>query len=224
MPVDPRRDPNYVIPGTQPSDGGGPDVGNDVLLSSLGPKKAEQERERRIREGMTQIDSVMSKFDDKFYGQLRQAQLDTMLPSVRDQFDRAREQLTYALARGGQLNSSVAAQRMARLTRDRDLTLSKVDSAAEQAVKQQKRDVESEREALIMQLQATADPMNTANQARMRAESLSIGQPMADVGILFQNATAGLAAAMRPTYDSYGMPSSRGPSFGLQRSSSRVIR
>lgn len=195
---------------------------NSVMLSDLGPKKAEKERERRIREGMARINDVMSQFDDRFYGQLRTAQTDVLLPSIRDQYSDAREQLTYALARGGQLNSSVAARRQARLAKDRELAMSRADSMAEQAVRAQRQDIEREREGLVMQLQATADPENVANQANLRADALRIGQPQADIGILFQNATAGLAAAMRPQYDAYGTRVS-GPTFGGQRDQSRVV-
>lgn len=194
-----------------------------IPLSQVGgPKAQAAERERRIREGMNRINSVMSQFDDSFYGQLRQAQLDSMLPNIRDQYSDARDQLTYTLARGGQLNSSVAAQRQAKLAKERELMLSRADSIAEQAVKQQRQDIEREREGLVMQLQATADPTNVSNQANLRAEALRIGQPQADIGIMFQNATAGLAAALRPTYDAYGVRVN-GPSFGSQRTSSRVI-
>lgn len=189
-------------------------------------RRAEQreiERERRIRDGMSRIDQVFRAFDDNFFNQQRQAQLDYLLPQIRDQYENAQRQLIYALARGGQLNSSVAARRNAQLAREHQLALARADSIADQAVKAARGDVERERADLIAQLQATADPASVANQARIRGESLRIGQPLADVGVLFQNATAGLAAALAPRYDEYGQRVGGGVSFGGQRDRSRVI-
>lgn len=183
----------------------------------------ELDRERRIRDGMTRIDTVFKGFDDSFFNQQRQAQLDWTLPQIKDQYGKAQERLIYALARGGQLNSSVAAKRNADLAEQHRLALANADSIADQTVKQARSDVERERSDLIAQLQATADPESAANQARIRGDSLRIGQPMADVGLLFQNATAGLAAALAPQYDAYGGRVGGGVSFGRQRDSSRVI-
>lgn len=186
-------------------------------------ERRELDRERRIRDGMSRIEQVFGGFDDNFFGQQRTAQLDYVLPQIRDQYENAQKQLIYTLARGGQLNSSVAAQRNARLAREHQLALTRADSIADQTVKQSRGDVERERGDLIAQLQSTADPESAANQARIRGESLRIGQPLADVGVLFQNATAGLAATMAPRYDEYGARVGGGVSFGGQRDRSRVV-
>lgn len=189
-------------------------------------EQRERDRENRIRSGMSRIEQVFADFGDDFYNQQRQAQLDYVLPQVRDQYAEAQRQLTYTLARGKQLNSSVAAKRNAQLMKERDLSLARADSLADQTVKQARADVERERSDLIAQLQATADPESAANQARNRSDQLRIGQPLADVGILFQNATAGLAASLAPRYDEYGQRVVRGgggPSFGGQRDTSRVV-
>lgn len=198
--------------------GGG---GGDGGISARAEQR-ELERESRIKSGMARIDNVFRGFDGQFFNQQRAAQLDYMLPQVRDQYEDAQKQLTYALARGGQLNSSVAAERNARLSREHQLALSRADSIADQTVKQARSDVERERSDLIAQLQATADPESAANQARIRSDSLRIGQPLADVGLLFQNATAGLAAAFTPRYDEYGYRVGGGVNFGGQRDQSRV--
>jgi len=199
--------------------GGGGDGGAGAAAAR------EAERERKIKYGMANIDNVFSQFNGRFYDQLRQAQLDWSMPQIRDQYDDAQQQLTYALARGGQLNSSVAAKRQADLARDNQLAISRADSIADTAVKQAKSDVSRERADLVSILQATADPADAANSAAMRADQLRIGQPLADIGLVFQNATAGLAGALAPRYDDYGnRVSGGGPSFGGQRDSSRVIR
>lgn len=186
-------------------------------------RRREQERERKIQVGMSDIDNVFSGFNDGFYNQLRKAQLDWSTPQIRDQYDDAKEQLTYALARGGQLNSTVAATKQAQLAKSNQLALSRADSIADSAVKQARSDVERERTDLVSILQATADPANAANAAHLRADQLRIGQPMADIGLVFQNATAGLAGALAPRYDEYGVRTGGGPRFGGQRDSSKVI-
>jgi len=55
---------------------------------------------------------------------------------------------------------------------------------------------------------------------RSAAEMLSINPPMATIGPMFQNVTAGLAGAMQPRYDSYGRPAGR----AYQRGSGSVNR
>lgn len=187
-------------------------------------EEREIQRENRIREGMSRIDKAFQGFDDRFFDAQRQAYLDYAVPNIRDQFERAQAQLMYALARGGQLDSEVATRRNAELIGEHQRELARADSLADQAVKQARADVERERADLVSLLQATADPEAAANQARLRSDTLRIRQPMAEVGPLFQNATAGLAAALAPTYDAYGRRVGGGVSFGGQRGSGRVVR
>ncbi len=182
----------------------------------------EEARQARIKAGMGNIDTTFKGFDEKFYGGVRQAQLDFLLPKLRTQFGDQREQLSYALARGGVLNSTIASRRNARLLEDYQGALTQADSAAEQAVKQARSDVENERSSLVSMLQATADPELAASTAANRARFLSAPQPIRDLGIVLQNAASGLGAATQPRYDAYGSRTGGGLSFGFTNRSRTV--
>jgi len=162
------------------------------------------------------------QFGPEFFEGVRQANMDYLLPDVNRQFEDAREQLTYALARGGRLRSTTAGERSADLSREREDVLSQVDSRAQEAVNQSRAAIEDERAALVAMLQSTADPEATANAARARSEYLSDPQPLQRIGPVFQNATAGLASALQPRYDAYGQPV-RGSRSYTTRDRSRVI-
>src|SRR3546814_20442278 len=69
---------------------------------------------------MGQIDQTFSQFNDDYFDTRSKAYLDYATPQLEDQFAKAKEQLIFALSRGGNLNSSVAGERLADLTKQYD--------------------------------------------------------------------------------------------------------
>jgi hypothetical protein len=184
---------------------------------------AERERQARIRLGQERIADTFREFDEPFFNRLRQASLDINVPDLNQQFQRAREQLSFTLARQGTLRGTAAARRNADLVSERSKALTQADSLAEQSVRQARQDIENERSGLVGELMATADPEATANAANARAGFLRSTTADNNIGTLFQNATAGLAAVLRPRYDQNGLPVGRGFSFRPQGSRARVV-
>ena len=183
----------------------------------------EKARQGRITLGKDRIQQTFSKFDEPFFNQVRQASLDLNVPDIGRQYKDARENLAFTLARGGMLNSTLAAGRSANLVEERTRALAQADSLAEGAVRRARSDVEGERSSLVSELLATGDPELAAQSADARARFATSQTPENNIGAWFTNATGGLAAALRPRYDAYGTPTRSGGVQGL-RDRSRVIR
>src|SRR3546814_9115062 len=83
-------------------------------------RRDEEARQARIRAGMGQIDQTFSQFNDDYFDTRSKAYLDYATPQLEDQFAKATEQLIFALSRGGNLNSSVAGERLADLTQQNE--------------------------------------------------------------------------------------------------------
>lgn len=154
---------------------------------------AEQQRQDSIRAGTSSINSTFDgEFTPDFYNQRQQAYLDYANPQLDKQYSDAQKQLTFSLARGGNLDSSARATQESDLQRQYD-TQSK--SVADQALaysNQTKNDVEGARGDLVTALNASGDATGAANNAIARADALSTPQAFSPLGQLFANFTAGL--------------------------------
>lgn len=159
-------------------------------------RQREEQRQARIREGMTQIGQTFSQFDDNFFNRQRDAYVSYATPQLEDQYTNALTSLTSALARTGSLaslRSSVAAQKQGDLSRDYSLQRQNVvDQGIGQAT-QARRDIENSRSAIVSDLYATADPTAAAAASQARAQIATQQPTFSPLGMLFQNASAGLA-------------------------------
>lgn len=122
-------------------------------------------------------DKTQPAFDDAFYNQRKQAYIDNYTPQLQDQFQKARDSLSYALARSGQTRSSVAADQYARLKEANDVQAATIANQAESDVTKFRTNVEDQRANLVTQLQSSADPGGTANIALARTQSMA-GEPV----------------------------------------------
>lgn len=170
---------------------GGPDY--DAIAAEQ--RRREAARQAAIASGRTQIDEALSGFDDDFYAGRKQAYLDYATPQVDDQYEDARKQLTLALSRSGQLQSGTAVNRFTDLKKDYKARLLDIANNARQVATDARRNVEQTRSDLYTNLAASADPASAANAALARAETLEARPQFSPIGNVFQNATAGLAAA-----------------------------
>src|SRR3546814_12014739 len=83
------------------------------------------------------------------------------------------EQLIFALSRGGNLNSSVAGERLADLTKQYDRNRTALADRGLALANDARSKVESARSDLVAQLQGSADPTSAAAQAAERAKLLA---------------------------------------------------
>lgn len=164
----------------------------------------EDARQARIQQGMTQINDTFSKFDDAFFDTRRAAYQEYALPQLEDQWRKAQDALTFSLSRGGNLNSSVAGERLGdaktEYTRNRQAIIDQALQYANQA----RSDVERGRSDVTSQLSATADPTAASQAAAARAATLNAMPAFQPLGNLFQNVTAAAAASQAGTGGVFG--------------------
>lgn len=153
-------------------------------------------------------------FNDEFFAGRRQAFLDFATPQLEDQFGNANKELTFALDRGGLLDSSVRGQKLGELQKVFDLNAQQI---ADQALGQENKarnDVENARADLISLLNATGDTESAVNSATARAKALSQPGEFSPLANLFSDFTSTLSTqaaleranslsggAIRPTFN-----------------------
>jgi hypothetical protein len=168
-------------------------------------RAAEAARQQRIQQGTQQIDSIFGQFNDPFYQQRQKSYLDYANPQLEDQYAKARKDLTFALARSGQLDSSVRAAKDAELTQKYSLNKQGIADQALTYGNQARGSVEDARSNLIATLNSSGDAQGAANQALARAQALSAAPAYSPLGQLFSDFTSALgtqAAAEKATMQS----------------------
>lgn len=168
----------------------------------------EAQRQAVIRNGTQNIDNIFnSQFNDQFFNKQQQGYLDYATPQLDDQLGKAREQLTFALARGGVMNSSVRSAKEAELQQKAGLARQQMGDQALSYGTQARNNVENARSGLISTLNATGDAQGAVNSAMSRATALSAPPSYSAVGQLFTDFLSGLgtqAAAEKATAMSGG--------------------
>jgi len=153
----------------------------------------EEARQARIREGTAKIETQFGQFDDDFFAQRRAAYNDYYQPQLEDKFKNAQEKLTFALARAGTLNSTLAAERNADLLRDLDVQRATINSKAENDVNQFRGRIQNEKSALVSQLNATSDADRASNEALARTQYLQQNTPeYSPLGDIFLGVASGI--------------------------------
>ena len=164
-------------------------------------REQEDQRQARITEGTSSINSAFAGFDDSFFGNIEQSANDFFNPQIDRQFDRTRETLIKNLARQGNLNASTGARQLGDLdTAGQEQRVTFADKARGFAT-DSRADVENNRANLLRQLQASADPSAAAATAAGQAQVLSAPQQFSPIGDLFtqfaNNAAVQIGAARR---------------------------
>lgn len=156
-------------------------------------RNEEAARQAKIRDGTQKINQTFdSQFTDPFFAGRRTAYMDYANPQLQDQYGDAREQLTYALARAGTLDSSIRADKDAELQKLYDQRVREVGDQALALETDSRNAVEGARTDLIRTLQATGDAEGAANSALTRAQILSKPEAYSPLSQLFADFTAGL--------------------------------
>ena len=141
---------------------------------------------------------VFNGFNDQFFNGRRQAYIDYAQPQLDTQYNDARRQLTYALARSGTLDSSERARQEGVLQREYDVQRQNIADQGLSYSTQARTAVEDARANLIATLNATGDTEGATNAAIARAQTLSQPAAFSPLGQLFANFTnaLGTQAAM----------------------------
>ena len=153
----------------------------------------EEARQARIRSGTTSINNTFdSQFTDDYYKQRRNAYIDYATPQLEDQYADAQKQLTYALARGGLLDSSIRGSKLGELQQQYALQNQDIADKALASETDARNAVEDARSNLITTLNATGDAEQAASTAISRASALSQPAAYSPLASLFSNFTDAL--------------------------------
>lgn len=202
--------------------------GGKSSRASAQARADEQARQERIRQGTERVGSIFdSQFNDTFFDNRRKAYVDFATPQLQDQYADTQKELTFALARGGNLNSSVRGEKTADLEKRYNLANQEIQDKALSQANETRSQVEGSRSDLISMLNATGDAEGAANSAVNRATALSQPTAYSPLSQLFSDFTAGLgtqAALERANYYSGGQVGSRYNTglFGGGRNSVKV--
>lgn len=161
-------------------------------------RREQQRREEKLRLGNKKISKVFGKFDGSFYKDRKANYLDYYMPQVNDQFTDAKEQVQYALARAGLLNSSIAGDRMAKLLKQFETQKGSVVSAAQSDASGLRSRVNSEKEQLRAQLVNSGDVSQTMDSALSSAKQLYNDTPIYNpLGDIFAGAATGIGGILK---------------------------
>ena len=158
-------------------------------------RQAEERRQQNISQGQQEISSAFGQFDDNFFNQRAQSFTDFAMPQLDRQYQDQMRQLTAALARSGNLNSSLRGDLMGQLQREYDTgKLSLADQA--RGFSDQARTGVSAAQARLMESNAQlADPGMIRNSAMAEAQGLQANPQFAQLGQLLSNLSANVGGS-----------------------------
>ena len=153
-------------------------------------RQAEIRRQENIAAGQSEISSAFGQFDDNFYNQRMQSYMDYAAPQLDKQYEDQIRQLSASLARSGNLNSSLRAERMAQLQEEYDRGKLTLAEQGRSYVDQARASTEAARARLMESNASLADPGTIRAAASAEASKLSINPQYASLGSLLSNLSA----------------------------------
>lgn len=130
-----------------------------------------------------------------FLAQRKQAMSDFYMPQIAQKADKAKEGLTFALARAGLLNSTVAGKRQAELGEQMALEKGSILSKIASDVANTKSRINQSRNAVESGLRASGDASSAASQALSSAVTFREEQPeLSPLGNLFAGLADGIGS------------------------------
>lgn len=145
----------------------------------------EAARQERIKDGMSRINSQFAGFDQNFYDAAAENYKAATMPRMLRDYQTTRNNLTYALARGGMLKSSAGVQKNQSLQDELSSNQSRIANNAQDQANRLRGQVNEQKGNLIMQLQSSADPASIAEQATSATAGLRAPSAIAPLGNLF---------------------------------------
>lgn len=136
-------------------------------------------------------------YDEAYHNRMRDAYMSSATPQIEDAYEKARRELAFSLSRAGIGDSSMATRRYADLDKDFRLRQQEAANSAQDLVKQSKLNIASVRQRAEDTLYSSSPtaPEQAAQAALAQANALASGgvPNYSPMGVLFQNASAGLA-------------------------------
>lgn len=148
-------------------------------------RQREAQRQARLTQGRSSIDTALSGFDDNFFGSRASAYDQWASPQLDEQFAKQKQKLIYALSRGGLLNSSEAGARTADLNSEYADRKQTIKARGQDYANNARRDVSDARSNLLSMLSSTEDPNTVGDEAVRRAAALREQPSFDPLGALF---------------------------------------
>lgn len=157
-------------------------------------QRAETARETGITNAAHQVDTTFdSQFSPDFYKEQQQNYLDYATPQLNSQYADQQKNLTFALARSGNLDSSARGYQAGQLQKAYDANTQGLHSAAVAQANGLQSQVESARSGLIASLNTTGDTAAAVSNAGSQAAALSQAPTYSALGDMFSTTTSALA-------------------------------
>jgi hypothetical protein len=122
-------------------------------------------------------------------------------PQLADQYDKAKQGMTYDLARAGTLRSTAAGYAQSLLEKQNALNEAGVTAKADTDTAALRQSIASQQQAAYNQLYATEDPTVAANTAATSVGNAQLTQPnLTPLANAFQPITIGLGSALSSVY------------------------
>lgn len=182
-------------------------------------------RQNRIKSGMGRIDEIFGGFNQDFYDGRAKAYEAYAMPQVDRAYGRTKDDLVYALARSGLLDSSAGQAKNAELGEEFDQNRVDVANRGLETANRARSDVENVRSGLVSQLNATGDDQAAAQGAIRQAQNLNEPQGFSPLGQLFASFAGSLSNIGSNSRNGYSGFFGRGPSFSTAggTGSARVV-
>lgn len=160
-------------------------------------RQREVDRQNRLKAGAQNIEGIFSGIPESYFTGVSD-QIKTLGTSdLTSQFNKARENLQYALARSGMLGSSVANSGMTDITTARDEGAAKIGMQAASAAQKMRQQTQQEKQAAMSQLYATENPDLAANTAMTGRTLIMQDKPQySPIGDIFGAILGGLNAGI----------------------------
>jgi hypothetical protein len=155
-------------------------------------REEEQKRQLEIRKGTAKVNNTFNQFDDTFFNKQRDTAIAYAEPQLQDQYQDAGKELTFSLARSGNLDSSTRGEKTGDLQKLFDLNKQKIADDAQSGATQSRNAIEDARSNLVSTLNVTGDATGAANSAISRASALSQPAAYSPLGQLFTDFTSAL--------------------------------
>jgi hypothetical protein len=152
-----------------------------------GAAAQEKARQAALDRGMGQIGDIYSKYDDNFYNQRSKDYLAFATPQVMDQYRSTKNNLAYALARNGILNSGAAVADNTNLNKTLTRNVGTLANQAQDQANQLRQQVQNSRNTVTQQLIASSDPATVANSARAETAGLAAPPAYQPIGNMFSD-------------------------------------
>ncbi|MDE2101771.1 MAG: hypothetical protein KGL39_31280 [Patescibacteria group bacterium] len=152
-----------------------------------GAAALEKKRQAGITAGMREINQDFAGFTPDFYDKVAQNYTAATTPAMMQDYQATKNNLTYALARNGILNSGAAVQRNKSLQGQLAQNETQISNNAQNQSNTLQANVNTQKGQLVGQLESSADPASIGEQATAATSQLRADSPIQPLGNLFSN-------------------------------------